>query len=51
MSPSGFEEEKVSHGSIGRRVVPSLLARDMRETIDFYRDVLGFAVTGRCLPR
>ena len=33
--------------SMGRRVVPSLLARDVRETIDFYQDVLGFTLTGK----
>jgi catechol 2,3-dioxygenase-like lactoylglutathione lyase family enzyme len=33
---------------IGRRLVPALLVRDMRETLAFYEN-LGFAVTG-CFP-
>jgi uncharacterized glyoxalase superfamily protein PhnB len=32
--------------ALGSRLVPSLDARDLRETIDFYRDKLGFRVTG-----
>lgn len=31
---------------LGHRVVPSLLARDLGETIAFYQSVLGFHVTG-----
>jgi catechol 2,3-dioxygenase-like lactoylglutathione lyase family enzyme len=32
--------------SLGTRVVPSLLARDLPKTVEFYRTVLGFRLTG-----
>jgi len=32
--------------NVGHRVVPCLLVADMRETLDFYIDVLGFTQTG-----
>ena len=32
--------------NLGKRVVPSLLVSDMRRTIDFYVDKLGFTQTG-----
>jgi uncharacterized glyoxalase superfamily protein PhnB len=32
--------------SLGNRVVPSLLARDLKQTLHFYQDVLGFRVSG-----
>jgi catechol 2,3-dioxygenase-like lactoylglutathione lyase family enzyme len=31
---------------LGRRILPCLLAADMRATLDFYVDVLGFTQTG-----
>lgn len=31
---------------LGRRILPCLLASDMRETLDFYVGVLGFTQTG-----
>ena len=33
--------------NIGSRIVPSLLVRDMTETLAFYQDKLGFRQTGR----
>ncbi|WP_282605503.1 VOC family protein [Pelagibius sp. Alg239-R121] len=33
--------------SIGDRVVPSLMVRDLDESLDFYVEKLGFDVTGR----
>lgn len=33
--------------TFGARIVPSLLARDLEETMRFYTERLGFAVTGR----
>ena len=32
--------------NLGNRVLPCLLVADMRETLDFYIDVLGFTQTG-----
>jgi catechol 2,3-dioxygenase-like lactoylglutathione lyase family enzyme len=32
--------------NLGHRVLPCLLVADMRETLDFYIDVLGFTQTG-----
>jgi catechol 2,3-dioxygenase-like lactoylglutathione lyase family enzyme len=32
--------------NLGRRVLPCLLVSDMRRTLDFYIDVLGFTQTG-----
>lgn len=32
--------------NLGNRLVPSLLVRDLRETLDFYEGVLGFCITG-----
>lgn len=32
--------------NLGRRVVPSLLVRELVATLQFYQDVLGFSVTG-----
>lgn len=33
--------------SIGSRIVPSLMVRDLDESLDFYVEKLGFEVTGR----
>lgn len=33
--------------NIGTRLVPSLLVKDLTETLQFYERVLGFRVTGR----
>ena len=32
--------------NLGRRVLPCLLVSDMRRSLDFYLDVLGFTQTG-----
>jgi catechol 2,3-dioxygenase-like lactoylglutathione lyase family enzyme len=32
--------------NLGHRVLPCLLVSDMRRSLDFYRDVLGFTQTG-----
>jgi catechol 2,3-dioxygenase-like lactoylglutathione lyase family enzyme len=32
--------------NLGKRVLPSLLVADMRKTLDFYIDLLGFVQTG-----
>ena len=33
--------------NIGNRIVPSLMVRDLDETLDFYVEKLGFEVSGR----
>jgi catechol 2,3-dioxygenase-like lactoylglutathione lyase family enzyme len=41
-----MEKDSMEHVKLGQRLIPSLLVRDMSETLAFYQK-LGFQVTGR----